>query len=142
MIRRNVMNVCEDFSMEREMIRRWLEGEGGLTKQIMIGDKEKLSCWRSQKEFEMEIISFPQLAVSGVCYEFMGVVDKKYYVELLLFEDRLDWHYKGKTYNDWCDLYWEEIKQMKLFDYSTDGWTDDEVMYGIQREEAASGEWK
>ena len=127
--------VVEDFSMEREMVRRWLEGEGGLTKTIMIGDKEKLSCWRSQEEFEMEIISFPQLAVSGVCYEFMCVVDKKYYVELLLFEDRLDWHYKGWTYNDWSDLYWSGIKEKKLFDYENEEWSDDEIMYGMQREE-------
>ena len=100
-------------------------------RNVVIGDKFQLVCWRDQKEFEMEIVSFPQLEDSGVCYSFLGLVD------LLLFEDRLDWHYKGWTYNDWSDLYWEEIVQQKLFDYSTVGWTDDQIMYGIQQEEKA-----
>lgn len=132
-----------DFSKESLMVRRWCQDDGW--KKIRIGDREKLSCWRSQKEFEMEIISAPQISKRRFSdLVIVGVVDKKYYVQLYLLvsEVRLYWDYRGMIHNDWCDLYWEEINQMKLFDYNTDGWSDDDVMYGIQREEEASGEWK
>jgi len=132
-----------DFSKESLMVREWCMDDGW--KKIRIGDKFQLVCWRSQKEFEMEIISTPQLSERRDSdLVIVGVVDKKYYVQLYLWvsEVRLQWDYRGMIHNDWCDLYWEEINQMKLFDYNTDGWSDDDVMYGMQREEAASGEWK
>lgn len=134
-------DVMEDLWCEEKIRLECLYGDNCRMKMMIenvwIGSKAKVVCWRAQKEFEMEIISTPQISDSGVCYEFVGVVDKIYYLECLLFisDNRVEVRYKGENYNDWSDCYWYGIKQLKLFDYDDSGWSDNDVMYGMQREE-------